>query len=62
KIGKQLKYGDRTGIKVAVLLGPDELANQSLTLKDLTTGNQQTIARSDSAKKIAQMLENTDPS
>ncbi len=62
KIGKQLKYGDRTGIKVAVLLGPDELANQSITLKDLTTGIQQTIARSDSAKKIAQMLENTDPS
>lgn len=62
KIGKQLKYGDRTGIKVAVLLGPDELANQSITLKDLTTGNQQTVARSESAKMIAQLLENTDPS
>lgn len=62
KIGKQLKYGDRTGIKVAVLLGPDELANQSLTLKDLSTGNQQTVARTESAKTIIQMLENTDPS
>jgi len=62
KIGKQLKYGDRTGIKVAVLLGPDELANQSITLKDLTTGNQQTVARSESAKMIAQLLENTNPS
>jgi histidyl-tRNA synthetase len=62
KIGKQLKYGDRTGIKVVVLLGPDELANQSITLKDLTTGNQQTVARSESAKMIAQLLENTDPS
>ena len=62
KIGKQLKYGDRTGIKVAVLLGPDEIANQSLTLKDLSTGNQQTVARTESAKTIIQMLENTDPS
>jgi histidyl-tRNA synthetase len=62
KIGRQLKYGDRTGIKVAVLLGPDELANQSITLKDLATGNQQTVARSESAKMIAQLLENTDPS
>jgi len=62
KIGKQLKYCDRTGIKVAVLLGPDELANQSLTLKDLSTGNQQTVARTESAKTIIQMLENTDPS
>jgi histidyl-tRNA synthetase len=62
KIGKQLKYGDRTGIKVAVILGPDELANQSITLKDLSTGNQQTVARTESAKTIIQMLENTDPS
>ena len=62
KIGKQLKYGDRTGIKVAVLLGPDEIANQSVTLKDLSTGNQQTVARTESAKTIIQMLENTDPS
>ncbi|MES0360619.1 MAG: histidine--tRNA ligase, partial [Anaerolineales bacterium] len=62
KIGKQLKYGDRTGIKVAVLLGPDELANQSITLKDLSTGSQQTVARTETAKTIIQMLENTDPS
>ncbi|MFC1922524.1 histidine--tRNA ligase [Chloroflexota bacterium] len=62
KIGKQLKYGDRTGIKVAVLLGPDEIANQSLTLKDLSTGSQQTVARTESVKTIIQMLENTDPS
>jgi histidyl-tRNA synthetase len=62
KIGKQLKFGDRTGIKIAVLLGPDEIANQEVTLKDLTTGSQQTIARSESAKIISQLLENTDPS
>jgi histidyl-tRNA synthetase len=62
KIGKQLKYGDRTGIRVAVLLGPDEIANQTVTLKDLTTGNQQTVKRAESAKTIAQLLDNTDPS
>ena len=62
KIGKQLKFGDRTGIKIAVLLGPDEIGNQEVTLKDLTTSRQQTIARPESAKIISQLLVNTDPS
>jgi histidyl-tRNA synthetase len=62
KLSKQLKYGDRTGIKIAVLLGPDELANQMVTLKDLSTGAQQTIARSQLVEKISQLLEDIDSS
>jgi histidyl-tRNA synthetase len=56
KLGKQLKFGDRTGAKIAVLLGPDEIAAGEVTLKDLRTGNQETISRSNSAKRIAQLL------
>lgn len=56
KLGKQLKFGDRTGAKIAVLLGPDEIAAGEVTLKDLRTGNQETISRSKSAKRIAQLL------
>ena len=57
KLGKQLKYGDRTGAKIAVLLGPDEIVAGEVTLKDLRTGSQETIPRSKSAQRLAQMLE-----
>lgn len=56
KLGKQLKYGDRTGAKVAVLLGPDEIEAGKVTLKDLRSGEQESIPRSQSADRIKQML------
>lgn len=56
KLGKQLKYGDRTGAKVAVLLGPDEIESGKVTLKDLSSGEQESIPRSQSADRIKQML------
>ena len=43
KIGKQLKFADKKGIKNALIAGDDEMANQTYQLKDLTTGNQQTV-------------------
>jgi histidyl-tRNA synthetase len=43
KLGKQLGSADRTGAQLAVILGEDELANHSITLKDLRTGEQKTI-------------------
>jgi histidyl-tRNA synthetase len=62
KLGKQLKYGDRTGIKIAILLGPDEIEKEEVTLKDLRTGDQKTIPRSQTVKLITQLLVNTDSS
>jgi histidyl-tRNA synthetase len=61
KLGKQLKYGDRSGIKIAVLLGPDEIDAQQVTLKDLSSGSQQTVARSKSAQVLAELLEDIEP-
>ena len=43
KLGKQLGSADRTGAQLAVILGEDELANHTITLKDLRTGEQKTI-------------------
>ena len=35
KLSKQLKYADRVGINIAVLLGPDEIGKGIVTLKNL---------------------------
>ena len=37
-MGKQLKYADRRGVKLAILMGSDELANGEVTIKDLELG------------------------
>jgi len=44
-IGAQLKYADRRGIPFAVILGPDELARDEVSVKDLASGEQKTVER-----------------
>ena len=46
KLMKQLKYADRMGIKLAIIVGPDEEANGQVTIKDLTQRTQETVSRS----------------
>ena len=41
KLGKQLSAGDRAGAHYAVILGEDELANGTVTVKDLRNGADQ---------------------
>lgn len=45
KLGKQLRYVDRKGIPVALVLGPDELARGEVVLRDMRTGEQRSVAR-----------------
>ena len=40
KLGKQFKYADRCGFKGVLVLGPDELRQGKVVLKDLTAGEQ----------------------
>jgi histidyl-tRNA synthetase len=40
KLGAQLKHANRLGVRWAVILGEDEAASATLTLKDLSTGEQ----------------------
>jgi histidyl-tRNA synthetase len=42
--GDQLKYADRRGIPLAILIGEDEAAAGTATIKDLAAGNQETVA------------------
>lgn len=44
KIAKQFQYADKAGIRVVVLRGDSERANDQVTLKDLRSGEQQTVA------------------
>ena len=57
KLAKQLKYADRIGSRVVVLLGPEEIADRTVTLKDLITRQQQTVPRSKASQTIVKMLQ-----
>jgi histidyl-tRNA synthetase len=52
KIAKQLKYADRAGIRFAVLMGSDEAARGTVTLKDLAEGGQEEVAQADLAATL----------
>ena len=56
KLSKQMKYADRTGIKIAALLGPDEISKGIVTLKNLITGEQVAVERENAAVTLAEML------
>jgi len=56
KLPKQFKYADRMSIRIAAIIGPDEAANQQVTIKDLKAGVQQTIARLEAAQVIMKLL------
>jgi histidyl-tRNA synthetase len=45
KMKKQLSYADKKGIRYVAILGPDERDNDRVTIKDLTSGEQQTLER-----------------
>lgn len=47
KLGKQLKYADRAGIRFALLLGSDELARGTVTVKDLRRNDQYEVPRAE---------------
>ncbi len=47
KIGRQLKYADRAGIPVVVLMGTDEHARGAVTLKHLASGIQREVPRAE---------------
>ncbi|MEW5871679.1 MAG: histidine--tRNA ligase [Chloroflexota bacterium] len=56
KLGKQFKYGDRMGMRLALVLGPDEQAQGLVAIKDLRSGEQQTVPQVGAAKAIREIL------
>jgi histidyl-tRNA synthetase len=43
KLKKQMKYADSKGIPTTIIVGSEELANRSLTVKDMATGEQENM-------------------
>lgn len=55
-MGDQLKYADRRGIPLAVILGPDELAGNNVAIKNLRTGEQRTVDRAVAVQELSILL------
>lgn len=52
KLGKQIKYADSIRVPWVCVLGDSELADSTVTVKNMRTGDQQTIARDRAASAI----------
>lgn len=57
KLPKQFKFADRMGMRAVLVFGPDEAAAGKVTLKNLTNGTQETIARGEVTESIKRVLE-----
>jgi histidyl-tRNA synthetase len=57
RLARQFKFADRTGVRLAAVLGPEEQQNNRVTIKDLKTGAQETISKVEAANRIRQMLD-----
>ena len=44
KMGKKIKYADKKGIPFAAVLGSEELQSGNISLKELATGNQESLS------------------
>jgi histidyl-tRNA synthetase len=56
KLDKQLKYANAQAIPIALVIGPDEAGKNQATLKDLRSGQQQTIGQDQIAATIRSLL------
>jgi histidyl-tRNA synthetase len=55
KLGKQIKYADHIKVPFVCVLGESEIAEAKVTLKNMKTGEQQTVERVSAADEIGRM-------
>jgi histidyl-tRNA synthetase len=53
---KQITRADKWGARIALILGENEVAAQQVVMKDLRSGEQETLAQSEIAARLALML------
>jgi histidyl-tRNA synthetase len=56
KLGQQLQYADRRGFRVALIAGSQELAEQTVQVKDMATQASTTVALGDVVSAVRQIL------
>ncbi|MCE0487760.1 histidine--tRNA ligase [Ornithinimicrobium sediminis] len=52
RLGRQLRYADRAGIRFVALLGPQEVDSDTVTVKDLRRQDQFSVPRSDIVRAL----------
>jgi histidyl-tRNA synthetase len=57
KLGKQFKYASKIGTKLVLVLGPEEINNRQVSIKNLETGHQESVNKEGLVKKIRELLE-----
>jgi histidyl-tRNA synthetase len=57
RLTRQFKFADRTGVRLAAVLGPEEQQKNLVTIKDLKTGAQETVSKVEAADRIREMLD-----
>jgi len=50
KLDKQLKYANKKNIPYVIIIGPEEVVNGKVVLKDMKTGEQQKLTQQDLIK------------
>ncbi len=53
---KQIAHADKRGARVVLILGEDEVARKEVILKNLCSGEQETLMQSEVAERLAQIL------
>ncbi len=56
KLPKQFKYADRMNISTVVVIGPDEAANGQVTIKDMSSGDQRTVAKREGIEVLKKLI------
>jgi len=56
KLPKQFKYADKMKLKAALVIGPDEAEKNQVVVKDLSSGNQQTVQKEALVQVIQKIL------
>ena len=57
KLGKQFKYASQIGAKLVLVLGPEEINNNQVSVKNLETGHQESVDKEMLVKRIRELLE-----
>jgi len=57
KLGKQFRHADRIGSRIAVILGPEEIAAGTVAVKDLQERDQTAVPRDQAAGFILKLLD-----